>query len=649
MKRINLLLLEDEPAHAEAIQRAFEHAIPPVDIQWVSSLQEYFERASASTPDIVLMDLNLPDGNAHEALTLLSENNPFPVLVMTSCGSEAVAVTAMKAGALDYLVKSPEVFANMPRAVERALREWNLLQAHQQMGAALLERESNYFDLFNTVKQAIYIQKPDSTFLNVNQGAIEMYGYEREEFLGKTPEFLSAPGKNNLARVAEIVDLAFLGQPQQFEFWGRRKDGTIFPKDVWTVRGKYFGQDVLISVANDITEHATLESRLRDSMAQAEAASHAKSEFLANMSHEIRTPMNGIAGMADLLLDTEQTPEQHEYTEAIRSCVDSLLALINDILDFSKVEAGQLTLENIDFDIRTPVEESVKILARRAQAKGLTVACLVADDVPSFLRGDPGRLRQVLFNLVDNAIKFTGSGEVTIDVGLLAETETSATLRFKVTDSGVGIPQNVQDSIFSKFNQGGQSTTREFGGTGLGLAICRQIIHLFQGEIGVESEAGKGSTFTFTAIFQKPPAGAVKPISPAAPLPGENRPATRNLRILVVEDNATNCLIAVKMLEKLGHVADSASNGATAIEALRRLPYDLVFMDCQMRVLDGFEATRIIRSPGSGVQNPHVPIVALTAYAMKGDRDICLEAGMNDYVSKPAKSCDLAAAIERCF
>ena len=787
MSPLSLLILEDEESHAEAIRRAFDSAVPPVEIRTASSVREYCEQVAASPPDIVLMDLNLPDSNPMEALSLLSEKNSFPVLVMTSYGNEAVAVAAMKSGALDYLVKSPETFANMPHSVERVLREWNLLQAHKRVEEELHERESSYFDLFNTVKQAVYIQNPDSTFLDVNREVVEMYGYQKEEFLGKAPAFLSAPGKNDLNRIAEMMDLAFQGQPQRFEFWGMRKDGAIFPNDVWTVRGKYFGQDVLISVANDITEQKLLESKLREASEHAEAANVAKSEFLASMSHEIRTPMNGIIGMADLLLETSLVPEQHGYVEAIQSCANSLLSLINNILDFSKVEAGQLALESLDFHIRTTIEDAINILAVKAQEKGLDLVCMIAEEVPEFLRGDPGRLRQVLFNLVGNAIKFTQHGGITVRVECLEEMTSSVTLRLSVADTGIGIPKDKQAAVFSKFMQADPSTARKFGGTGLGLSICRQIIQLFQGEISVTSEEGQGSTFSFTAVFEKPPAEAIQPPPEEADLSGMKvlvaddfktnrelmtkllehwgcrsaeapdavsaldllkkaahesdpfaavlmdmqmsgmngaelgrliksdneikstrlvmltslgvrgdaerlagvgfsgyltkpiRPALlrkclalvmgrqeatgtdqrlitrhivaetsrRRLRILVVEDNTTNSIIAVKMLQKLGHVAESVANGEEAIESLRQKPYDIVLMDCQMPVMDGFEATKTIRTPGSGVRNPDVPIIALTAYARKEDEVLCLQAGMNDYISKPAKARDLAAAIER--
>ena len=625
------------------------------------------------------------------------------------------------------------------------------------------------------------------TFLN--PAAARMLGYPGNVLLGaplhERVHHSRLDGAPHPAEACAIRQTLRDGRPRESgdeAFW--RQDGTPLPVayTVTPIRGEG-GIGGGVVTFNDVTARRQVEHELRRAKEEAEAVARMKSDFLANMSHEIRTPMNGVIGMAGLLLDTELDFEQREFTDTIHRSAESLLAIINDILDFSKIEAGKLELEEIDFDVRAILEDVTDLFAAAAAQKGVELLYEVDPDVPRTVGGDPGRLRQIVVNLVSNAVKFTSSGEIVIRAGRVEAANGRVTLRFTVSDTGVGISPGRLERVFEPFTQADSSTTRSYGGTGLGLSISKRLVALMGGEIVAESTPGAGSTFRFTVSLQSRPASrAAVPAPPSevegkrvlvvddnetnrsilrrqllsfrlreataasavealdllraacaegdpfdavlvdylmpetdgeglrrwvaadprlaatplilltsvghrgdaprfralgfadflvkpakesalfdslmtvlhpAPAPRGERArrapsaevAPRRGRILVAEDNATNQRVAQLMLTKLGYRCDVVADGREAVDALRLVPYDAVLMDCQMPEMDGFEATAAIRALDG--ERSRTPIIAMTANAMRGDRERCLDAGMDDYVSKPIVREELSRTIER--
>jgi len=489
---------------------------------------------------------------------------------------------------------------------------------------------------------AIMTTDPSGIITDVNKQMEALTGCSRDELIGAPfKDFFTDPDR------AEAGIKLVLNQKSvtDYELTARARNGkqTVVSYNATTFYDRSRKLQGVFAAARDVTDRKRFELELQQAKAIAESASRSKSDFLASMSHEIRTPMNAIMGIADLLAQTELSPQQDKYVRIFRRAGDNLLNLINDILDLSKVEASQLELEQTGFALGNHLEIVIEMIAARAQEKGLQLTCDIAPDVGTDLIGDPTRLRQVLLNLLGNAIKFTQTGTVSLQVTREPDAKVPTALRFTVTDTGIGIPSDKLTQVFERFTQADTSTTRRFGGSGLGLTISKRLVELMGGRIWVDSNVGEGSAFSFTVPFEIW-AGADKRLQ--VPLGEGTQSVLMELNILLVEDSADNCTITMAYLEDPRFRIDVAENGAMACEMFKAKSYDLVLMDRQMPVMDGLTATRTIRAWEQGTGKPATPIIALTASALRGDREMCLAAGCTAFLTKPIKQVVLLKAIE---
>ncbi|MEY3218907.1 MAG: hypothetical protein RIT27_264 [Pseudomonadota bacterium] len=495
----------------------------------------------------------------------------------------------------------------------------------------------------------------DGYITSWNLGAEKLYGYSQKDALGKHITFL-LPLDHLPSELTDILRhhknelFTRRYEVQMLDFNGHLLDIAMTATPLLNSREEHIGE---ICVGRDITERKNFEKMLLQAKETAEAATRAKATFLAMMSHEIRTPMNGIIGMTRLALSTPLNDEQKDYLECVQSSADSLLIILNDILDLSKIDAGKLTLETTPLQVNELIKGITKLFTSPANSKELELKTSISPEIPSHLLGDPVRLRQIVSNLLNNALKFTSQGYIAIHVSpCRAKRDNYFGLHFSIIDTGIGISEDKLELIFAPFSQADSSTTRHFGGTGLGLTISSRLIDLMNGRIWVESCLGKGSTFHFTIELEMLDDESLQSLQNQK---NETQfyqiSAVSNdqktYRILLVEDNIFNQKVATILLKKMGYVVEVANDGLEAINALETKDYDVVLMDMQMPNIDGLEATQRIRAKNSSVRNPQIPIIAMTANAMQGDKERCLQSGMNDYISKPINVDDLQAILRK--
>jgi len=660
---LSLLIVEDDPDIRFSTARVLRSA--GYGVHEAETGKEGLEKVHAEAPDLVLLDVVLPDMDGYAVCRRIKRaemnTRPFVLLISGKKADPEEQSVGLETGADGYLTRplgNRELLAwiaAMERIIRAERKRDRLIQEQERTLAALRESEKQYRLLIDNAFEGIGVAV-DGRFDWINKRFAELLGHSHKELTSRPLVDFVHPFDRDLVQERHRQRLAGQNPPQIYPFRIVASNEQVRWVQISAVRIIWGNEPAVLCFFTDLTEQKQVELELEMARQRAEAANQAKSEFLANMSHEIRTPLNGIMGMLQILKDTHLEDEQEEYVDYALMSSKGLLSVINDVLDLSKIEAGKLVIDEVDFDLERLLYTVSETIRPQAEQSSTILAVDCSPEVPKQLSGDPARLRQILFNLLGNAAKFTSGGEIRLEVSALQMMTPgglarlpfrrldgqSVSLLFTVSDNGIGIPDETMEDVFSPFNQADGSITRKHGGSGLGLTIVKRLVELMGGSAAIASQEGQG-----TAVYVQLPFTLSSRAGQDHRLANQPEAGARSWKILVADDDETSLKAQELLLRKQGHEVRCARNGQEALEMLHAEDFDCVFMDIQMPEMDGVEATKCLRASQNSIRD--IPVIAMTAYAMKGDREKLLAAGMDDYIAKPVDKNDLREVLHRAL